>query len=150
MGLTIRPKLKAEKRKWIAEKKARKQWWRVSEWQREQVQQRGRPHVGGGAVCHWRWLPLSPGRLLLGLLTRFCCVWLCEHVDRNLPGSSVRVVFLARILEWVATSSARGSSQPRDRTPISCIADGFFTTEPWGNPCHSGLLPPKLAYIDLA
>ena len=27
-----------------------------------------------------------------------------------------------RILEWVAMSSSRGSSQPRDRTPVSCIA----------------------------
>ena len=31
------------------------------------------------------------------------------------------MVFQARILEWVAISSSRGSSQPRDRTCISCI-----------------------------
>ena len=36
----------------------------------------------------------------------------------------------ARILEWVAISSSRGSSQPRDRTHVSCIAGRFFTTEP--------------------
>ena len=34
---------------------------------------------------------------------------------------------LARILEWVATSFSRGSSQPRDWTWISHIAGGFFT-----------------------
>ena len=33
----------------------------------------------------------------------------------------------ARILEWVAMPSSRRSSQPRDRTQVSCIAGGFFT-----------------------
>ena len=33
----------------------------------------------------------------------------------------------ARILEWVAISFSKGSSQPRDRTQVSCIAGGFFT-----------------------
>ena len=33
----------------------------------------------------------------------------------------------ARILEWVAMPSSRGSSQPRDRTQVSHIAGGFFT-----------------------
>ena len=36
----------------------------------------------------------------------------------------------ARILEWVAFSFSRGSCQPRDRTQVSCIAGGFFTS--WG------------------
>ena len=36
------------------------------------------------------------------------------------PGSSVHEIFQARILEWVAISSSRGSSQPRDWTWVSC------------------------------
>ena len=32
-----------------------------------------------------------------------------------------------RILEWVAMTYFRGSSQPRDQTCVSCIASGFFT-----------------------
>ena len=32
-----------------------------------------------------------------------------------------------RILEWVAYPFSRGSSQPRNRTGVSCIAGGFFT-----------------------
>ena len=32
-----------------------------------------------------------------------------------------------RILEWVASPFSRGSSQPRNRTGISCIADRFFS-----------------------
>ena len=37
-------------------------------------------------------------------------------MDCSLPGSSVRGTLQARILEWVATSFSRGSSQPRDQT----------------------------------
>ena len=36
-------------------------------------------------------------------------------------------ILQARILEWVAMPSARGSSQHRDRTQVSHIAGGFFT-----------------------
>ena len=48
------------------------------------------------------------------------CLTLCDPVDCGLPGSSVHVISQARILKWVATSSSRGSSQPRDQTHISC------------------------------
>ena len=40
----------------------------------------------------------------------------------------------ARILDWVAISSSRGSFWPRDQTWISYTAGGFFTTKPSGNP----------------
>ena len=36
-------------------------------------------------------------------------------------------ILQARILEWVAMPSSRGSSQPRDRTQVSCIAGRLFT-----------------------
>ena len=48
----------------------------------------------------------------------------------TLPGSSVHGILLARILEWVAISFSRGSSQPKDWTWVSCgsyIAGRFFT-----------------------
>ena len=45
----------------------------------------------------------------------------------NLPGSSVHGIFQARILEWVAISFSRGSSQHRNRAQTSCIADRLFT-----------------------
>ena len=54
-------------------------------------------------------------------------------MDYSPPGSFVQGIFQAKILEWVAMPSSRGSSQPRNRTRVSCgscIADGFFTTEP--------------------
>ena len=37
------------------------------------------------------------------------------------PGSSVHGIFQARILEWIAISSSRGSSRHRDRTRICCV-----------------------------
>ena len=57
------------------------------------------------------------------------CPTLCDPMDCSLPGSSVHGILQARILEWVAISSSRGSSRPRDQTHISyvsCIADEFF------------------------
>ena len=52
-----------------------------------------------------------------------CCCLAAHHVrvlldpmDYNLPGSSIHVISQARILEWVAISVSRASSQPRDGT----------------------------------
>ena len=55
------------------------------------------------------------------------CLTLCDPMDCSPPGFSVHGIFQARILEWVAISYSRGSSQPRDRTQVSCIAGRFFT-----------------------
>ena len=52
---------------------------------------------------------------VLSVLSR---VWLCGPMDWSLPGSSVHGIFQARILEWVAISWSRGSSQPC----VSCIS----------------------------
>ena len=41
---------------------------------------------------------------------------------------TVRGIFQARILEWVAFPVSRGSSQPRDLTQVSRIAGEFFTS----------------------
>jgi len=47
------------------------------------------------------------------------CPTLCDPMDCSPPGSSVRGIFQARILEWVAMPSSRESSWPRDWTCIS-------------------------------
>ena len=49
------------------------------------------------------------------------CPTLCDPVDYSPPASSVHGVFQVRILEWVAISYSRGSSQPRHQTRVSCI-----------------------------
>ena len=48
-------------------------------------------------------------------------------MDCSPPGSSVHGILQVRILGWVAMPSSRGSSRPRDRTRVSCIAGGLFT-----------------------
>ena len=47
---------------------------------------------------------------------------LCNHMDSSPPGSPVHRIFQARILEWVAISSSRGTSRPRDQTWVSCVS----------------------------
>ena len=54
------------------------------------------------------------------------CPTLCNPVDCSPPGSSIHGILQARILEWVAISFSRGSSQPRDRTQVSCTAGRTF------------------------
>ena len=55
------------------------------------------------------------------------CPTLCDPMDCSLPGSSIRGILQARVLEWVAVSFSRRSSQPRDRTRVSRIAGRRFT-----------------------
>ena len=55
-------------------------------------------------------------------------------------GSSIHGVLQARILEWAAMPSSRGSSQPRDQTQVSCIAGRFFLSfESPGKPENTGV-----------
>ena len=66
------------------------------------------------------------------MLSCFSRIWLCNPMDCGPPGSSVRGILQARILERVAVSSSRGSSQPRDRTCVSCIScTGRRILYPW-------------------
>ena len=62
------------------------------------------------------------------------CPTLWDPVNCSLQGFSVHGILPARILEWVAVPSFRASSQPRDRTQVSCIAGRFFTAETLGKP----------------
>ena len=55
------------------------------------------------------------------------CPTLCDPMDCSLPGFSVHGIFQARVLERVAISFSRGSSWPRDRPQVSCIAGRCFT-----------------------
>ena len=55
------------------------------------------------------------------------CPTFCDPVDYRPPGSSVHGILQARILEWVAISSFRGSSRPRHQIWVFCIAGRFFT-----------------------
>ena len=52
---------------------------------------------------------------------------ICSPMDCSPTGSSIHGISQARILEWVALPFSRGSSQPRDRTQVFCIAGRLFT-----------------------
>ena len=62
------------------------------------------------------------------------CLTLCNPIDCSSPGSSVHGISQARMLKWVAISSSRGSSRPRDQIRIPHLAGRFFTAEPLGRP----------------
>ena len=51
------------------------------------------------------------------------CTTLCDPMDYIVHG-----ILQARILQWVVAPFPRGSSQPRNRTQVSHIAGGFFTS----------------------
>ena len=55
-------------------------------------------------------------------LSCFSHVRLCDSMDCSPPGSSVHGILQARILEWVAMPSSRGSSPPRARTQVSYVS----------------------------
>ena len=54
------------------------------------------------------------------------CLTLCNPMDCS-PKAPLSMGFQARILEWVAMPSSRGSFQPRNRTRVFCTAGRFFT-----------------------
>ena len=79
-------------------------------------------------IAQWNSFPL----LLIHLSVVLCLVaqscrlfatpWTIAHQALLSMG-----ILQARILEWVAMPSSRGSSQPKDQTQVSFIAGGFFT-----------------------
>ena len=79
--------------------------------------------------CHRVQIQISRvfyGNVYVSLVTQLCpTLW--DPMDCSLPGSSVHGIFQARILEWIATSFSRGSSQPRDWTQVSHTAGRLFT-----------------------
>ena len=56
------------------------------------------------------------------------CLTLCDPIGCSLPGFSVHGIPQARILEWVARLSSRGSFSPSIEYVMSPLAGGFFTT----------------------
>ena len=76
------------------------------------------PLSSGGNQCT-RW-SVSEG-ICVGAKSLQSCSTLCEPVNCSPPGFSVHGILQARMLEWVAMPSSRGSFRPRDQTCISCI-----------------------------
>ena len=60
------------------------------------------------------------------------CPTLCHPMDCSLSGSSVHGIFQTRVLEWIAISFSRGSSQPRNRTGSPALQADALLSEPPG------------------
>ena len=76
------------------------------------------------------------------------CLTLCKPTDYSPPGSSVRRLSQARILERVAVSSCRGSSRPGDWPCVTCVSCTgrwvLYHWAPWAAlafPKEEGILP---------
>ena len=77
------------------------------------------------------WVPLLSTWNYYNIVNRLCAVLsrnLCDPVDLARQDPLSMGILQARILEWVAMPSSRGSSRPRDWTQVSHIAGGFFAT----------------------
>ena len=86
------------------------------------------PCIAGRFFTIWASREALHKHSLCGCLVAQSCLTLCNSMDCSLAGSSVHGILQARILEWVAMPSSRGSSWPRGWTRVSCIAGGFFTS----------------------
>ena len=80
--------------------------------------------INKGTVCGLLYHGCGPNTLCeVKVKVAQSCPTLCNPTDCTVHG-----ILQARILEWVAYSFSRGSSRPRNRTGISCIAGRFFTS----------------------
>ena len=69
-------------------------------------------------ICHKK---IYANTVFNGMCTIF------DLTDCSLPASSVHRILQARLLEWVAISFSRVSSQPRNQIQVPYIAGRFFT-----------------------
>ena len=86
----------------------------MPQWIKQRSLPLGIPCWFNGSALHWA-LSLCVGAQLLSHVQLFAT----SSLDCSPPGSSVHEIFQAGILEWVAISSSRGSSQPRSQTRVS-------------------------------
>ena len=81
--------------------------------------------IGRWILYHWATRYMCVCVCVCVLVTQSCPT-LCDPVDCSPSGASVHGILQAVILEWVAIPFSRGSSQPRDMTPVSYITGRFF------------------------
>ena len=104
------------------------------------VWQKGQESWGGGFLFYKSTNPFRKVSALYLITCLKCDVWsaasiasdsLWAHWLYSLPASSVHGIILARILQWVASSSSRGSSWLKDWTCVSCIGCILYHWVTW-------------------
>ena len=119
-GVKVKPPEKVEIQTWVwIMKHLPKNLWRVA-WSSESLSLHLLAQLWGYFLvfytfCESEWVKFDQS-----------CLTVCDPMDHSLPGSFVHGILKARILEWVAIPFSSGTSQPRDQTPVSCIAGRFF------------------------
>ena len=104
-----------------------------------QTRNRARTPCAGSTVLTTGPPQVSPKLYKSNMIPQLCvhaksfqsCLTLCDAMDCSPLGSSDHGILQARILEWVAISFSRGSSQPRDQiliSYVSCIGITFNTS----------------------
>ena len=81
----------------------------------------------GLLIFCWEMLHLLSSEMYVYVLVVQWYFTLCNSIDCSAPSSPVHAILQAKILEWVAVSYSRASSQPRDWTWVYCIVGRFFT-----------------------
>jgi len=81
----------------------------------------------GKGVCQGCILPSCLINLRMKLLAAQSCLSLCEPINYNAPGFSVKRNLMVRILKWIVIPFSSVSSWHRDWTQVSSIACKFFT-----------------------
>ena len=74
------------------------------------------------SICHFHYIIISEFDQL--------CLTLCDPMDCSLPGSSIHGIFQASVLKWAAISFSKGSSQSREWTLVSGLADALPSETP--------------------
>ena len=88
------------------------------------------------------------------VLVPLSCSTLCDPMDCS-PSTvdrsfSVHEVLQARIPEWIAMPSSRGSPQPTNRTQVTCLQHwqaGFLSLVPPGKPKQKVVLPKSVTSL---
>ena len=92
---------------------------------------------------------LTPPKPWSEVLVAQSCPGLCDTMDFSPPGSSIHRIFQARILEWVAIPSSKGSSQPRDQTQVSTLQADSLPLSHQGSPSKPCLPRITLLFLNL-
>ena len=73
------------------------------------------------------------------MLSRLLYLTLCDPMDCTPQAPVSMGILQARILEWVAMPSSRGSSQPRDRSQGPTLQVDSLPSEPPWKPMNTGV-----------
>ena len=98
------------------------QHWSWATWHFQTWFTAGEPHSCPAPDAKDHWMVISHWKVKVKSRPT-----LSDPMDCSLPGSSVHGIFQARLLEQAASSFSMGSSQPRDGTQVSRIADTHLT-----------------------